>query len=66
MRREIWRRYPVPEKTALVQSLIERGVGPEGRISSRQPGKCCATGCMPLAAGNVEPTFAAPEGRDAR
>ena len=58
MKREIWRNYPVGEKVALVESLLDRGVLADGlpgtgRVS-KQPGRCCATGCevpeRPLAA----------------
>jgi 4-hydroxybutyryl-CoA dehydratase/vinylacetyl-CoA-Delta-isomerase len=45
MKREIWRNYPVTEKMALVEDLLERGVLDEGRRVSKQPGRCCATGC---------------------
>lgn len=45
MKREIWRNYPVGDKTALVETLLERGVISEGRRVSKQPGRCCATGC---------------------
>ena len=45
MKREIWRNYPVVEKAALVEDLLERGVLAEGRRTSRQPGRCCDTGC---------------------
>ena len=45
MKREIWRNYPVGDKTALVETLLERGVISEGRRVSRQPGRCCTTGC---------------------
>ena len=48
MKREIWRNYPIPEKTQLVQNLLERGVSGDRPPTSRQPGKCCATGCQPL------------------
>jgi 4-hydroxybutyryl-CoA dehydratase/vinylacetyl-CoA-Delta-isomerase len=47
MKREIWRNYPVPEKTALVANLIERGVAGDRPVSGRQPGRCCSTGCQP-------------------
>jgi len=47
MKREIWRNYPVPEKTALVSNLLDRGVVGNRGPSSRQPGKCCAIGCQP-------------------
>ena len=47
MKREIWRNYPVAEKTQLIETLLERGVLAEGGGSGKQPGKCCATGCRP-------------------
>lgn len=45
MKREIWRNYPVMEKVALVESLLDRGVVDDGRRVSKQPGRCCVTGC---------------------
>jgi 4-hydroxybutyryl-CoA dehydratase/vinylacetyl-CoA-Delta-isomerase len=45
MKREIWRNYPVMEKVELVERLLDRGVLADGRRVSRQPGRCCATGC---------------------
>ncbi|SMH28972.1 4-hydroxyphenylacetate 3-hydroxylase family protein [Azospirillum agricola] len=45
MKREIWRNYPVMEKVALVESLLDRGVLDEGQRTSKQPGRCCPTGC---------------------
>lgn len=45
MKREIWRNYPVMEKMDLVESLLDRGILEEGRRVSKQPGRCCATGC---------------------
>jgi len=45
MKREIWRNYPVGEKTQLVEELLDRGVLADGRRVSKQPGRCCATGC---------------------
>ena len=45
MKREIWRNYPVMEKVALVESLLDRGVLDDGRPVSKQPGRCCPTGC---------------------
>ncbi|HEY0834828.1 MAG TPA: 4-hydroxyphenylacetate 3-hydroxylase N-terminal domain-containing protein [Azospirillum sp.] len=45
MKREIWRNYPVMEKVELVESLLDRGVADEGRRVSKQPGRCCPTGC---------------------
>jgi len=46
MKREIWRNYPVLEKAELVQNLLDRGVLSGGESASRQPGRCCATGCQ--------------------
>jgi 4-hydroxybutyryl-CoA dehydratase/vinylacetyl-CoA-Delta-isomerase len=45
MKREIWRNYPVEERTALVERLLDRGVLDEGKRVSKQPGRCCDTGC---------------------
>ena len=45
MKREIWRNYPVEEKTDLVGQLLDRGVYDAGQKVSRQPGRCCARGC---------------------
>jgi 4-hydroxybutyryl-CoA dehydratase / vinylacetyl-CoA-Delta-isomerase len=45
MKREIWRNYPMVEKVELVENLLDRGVLDEGRRVSKQPGRCCATGC---------------------
>jgi 4-hydroxybutyryl-CoA dehydratase/vinylacetyl-CoA-Delta-isomerase len=45
MKREIWRNYPVGEKAELVENLLDRGVLADGRRPSKQPGRCCATGC---------------------
>ena len=45
MQHEIWRNYPVMEKADLVEKLLDRGILDEGRRVSKQPGRCCATGC---------------------
>jgi 4-hydroxybutyryl-CoA dehydratase/vinylacetyl-CoA-Delta-isomerase len=45
MKREIWRNYPVMEKVDLVERLLGRGVAGEGHRVSKQPGRCCVTGC---------------------
>ncbi len=47
MKREIWRNYPVMEKTELVERLLDRGVLDNGQKVSKQPGRCCAKGCEP-------------------
>jgi len=44
MKREIWRNYPVTEKIALVEDLLDRGLLADGTRVSKQPGRCCATG----------------------
>jgi 4-hydroxybutyryl-CoA dehydratase/vinylacetyl-CoA-Delta-isomerase len=44
-KREIWRNYPVGDKAALVEDLLERGLVADGRRVSKQPGRCCVTGC---------------------
>jgi len=46
MKREIWRNYPVMEKVELVEGLLDRGILDEGRRVSKQPGRCCMTGCQ--------------------
>ncbi|GAA0590920.1 4-hydroxyphenylacetate 3-hydroxylase family protein [Caenispirillum bisanense] len=47
MKREIWRNYPLADRTEVVERLLDRGVLAEGagRVSS-QPGRCCVTGCQ--------------------
>jgi 4-hydroxybutyryl-CoA dehydratase / vinylacetyl-CoA-Delta-isomerase len=63
MKREIWRNYPVVEKVELVERLLDRGVLDEGQRVSKQPGRCCATGCevpsLPASSENQE-ELAAP------
>jgi 4-hydroxybutyryl-CoA dehydratase / vinylacetyl-CoA-Delta-isomerase len=49
MKQEIWRHYPVGDKVALVERLLDRGVLADASRSitrNRQPGKCCAKGCV--------------------
>jgi 4-hydroxybutyryl-CoA dehydratase/vinylacetyl-CoA-Delta-isomerase len=60
MKREIWRNYPVMEKVELVEALLERGVFDDGRRLSKQPGRCCVTGCTVRDLPGVEakPTLA--------
>jgi 4-hydroxybutyryl-CoA dehydratase/vinylacetyl-CoA-Delta-isomerase len=45
MKREIWRNYPVGEKREIVERLLDRGVLDTGERTSKQPGRCCVTGC---------------------
>lgn len=48
LKREIYRRYPVEERVALVERLLERGVhyASDPRWFGRQPGRCCLSGCQ--------------------
>jgi 4-hydroxybutyryl-CoA dehydratase / vinylacetyl-CoA-Delta-isomerase len=56
MKREIWRNYPVIEKAELVETLLDRGILDQGRRVSKQPGRCCATGCeVPEPLPRLEP-----------
>ncbi|WP_088344622.1 MULTISPECIES: 4-hydroxyphenylacetate 3-hydroxylase N-terminal domain-containing protein [Rhodomicrobium] len=45
MKREIWRNYPVAERKELVEQLLDRGILDTGQRVSKQPGRCCPTGC---------------------
>ena len=45
MKREIWRNYPVMDKMNLVEQLLDRGIIEEGKRVSKQPGRCCVSGC---------------------
>ncbi len=47
MKREIFRKYPIQEKTELVQRLIDRGIHQDSSSVAEQPGQCCDTGCKP-------------------
>lgn len=67
MKREIYRNYPIEERTALVEKLFDRGVlaGEDGKASrNRQPGRCCVEGCQvpeppkPLKAARPKPDAA--------
>jgi 4-hydroxybutyryl-CoA dehydratase / vinylacetyl-CoA-Delta-isomerase len=44
MKREIYRRYPLEDKAALVEQLLDCGVA--GTARRDQPGRCCVTGCQ--------------------
>ncbi len=50
MKREIYRRYPIEERKALVERLLDRGVVDSEQTGAaarqRQPGQCCPTGCQ--------------------
>lgn len=45
MKREIWRNYPVAEKSELVQRLLDRGILNRGQAPEGQAGACCEKGC---------------------
>ncbi len=48
MQQEIYRNYPIGNKVALVERLMERGVVEDPRRAitrNTQPGKCCDQGC---------------------
>jgi hypothetical protein len=60
MKREIWRNYPVMDNVELVERLLDRGVVDQGQRVSRQPGRCCATGCqVPAPPGTANAAIAA-------
>lgn len=47
---EIYRSYPLEDKVALVESLLDRGLLAEqgnDKAAGDQPGRCCADGCQP-------------------
>jgi len=63
MKQEIWRRYPVGDKVALVERLLDRGVlATAGRpiTANRQPGRCCDRGCSAAGQAMMAPL---PPGR---
>jgi 4-hydroxybutyryl-CoA dehydratase/vinylacetyl-CoA-Delta-isomerase len=52
MKTEIFRNYPIPDKVALVERLLDRGLLPgrreaQGRAlaPADQAGRCCPQGC---------------------
>lgn len=47
MKREIWRNYPVSDRSNMVARLLDRGVMDYGQRTTRQPGRCCVKGCQP-------------------
>ena len=46
---------PGVEKVELVERLLDRGVLADGRRVSKQPGRCCETGCGPEASTDQTP-----------
>ena len=58
MKQEIYRHYPVGDKVALVERLLDRGVLADTQRAvtrNRQPGKCCAKGCTEPGTAIMEP-----------
>ena len=53
MKGEIYRRYPIHDKAAYVERLLERGVLAGQSAESDQPGQCCDSGCTPPQAPKV-------------
>lgn len=51
MKREIYRRYPIPERKRLVERLMDRGAALDDQgtrgSDAAQPGQCCDKGCQP-------------------
>jgi 4-hydroxybutyryl-CoA dehydratase/vinylacetyl-CoA-Delta-isomerase len=70
MKREIWRNYPIDDKVALAERLLDRGVVADGRRVSKQPGRCCATGCAvpppPVTQATEQPAGDQPISRETR
>jgi 4-hydroxybutyryl-CoA dehydratase / vinylacetyl-CoA-Delta-isomerase len=61
MKREIFRQYPLEEKAALVERLLDRGAMNTGRpVRERQPGRCCVVGCATDSGTTPGPTQTAP------
>lgn len=63
MKQEIYRQYPIGDKVALVERLLDRGVLADTRRAitrNRQPGKCCAKGCTEPGTAIMEPLSAPP------
>ncbi|WP_420465247.1 4-hydroxyphenylacetate 3-hydroxylase family protein [Panacagrimonas sp.] len=68
MKQEIYRHYPVGDKVALVERLLDRGVLADTQRAvtrNRQPGKCCAKGCTEPGTAIMEPLRPVPSAADA-
>jgi len=67
MKQEIWRNYPLGNKVALVERLLDRGVlAQDGRrpiTRNRQPGRCCDQGCSAVGQPVMVPLPEAPPER---
>jgi 4-hydroxybutyryl-CoA dehydratase/vinylacetyl-CoA-Delta-isomerase len=49
MKMEIYRHYPIGNRVDLVERLLDRGILTDATrkiTRNRQPGRCCATGCL--------------------
>ncbi|MEO5700020.1 MAG: 4-hydroxyphenylacetate 3-hydroxylase N-terminal domain-containing protein [Casimicrobiaceae bacterium] len=49
MKMEIYRHYPIGNRVDLVERLLDRGILADATrkiTRNRQPGRCCATGCL--------------------
>ena len=50
---EIYRSYPLQDKAALVERLLDRGLMDKAaQKDGAQPGQCCDTGCQPVKAAD--------------
>ena len=64
MKQEIWRHYPLGDKVALVERLLDRGAASDPSRSitrNRQPGRCCDTGCTQPGVAMMVPIPAVPK-----
>ncbi|MER2557375.1 MAG: 4-hydroxyphenylacetate 3-hydroxylase N-terminal domain-containing protein [Candidatus Competibacter denitrificans] len=67
LKQEIWRHYPLGDKVALVERLLERGVLADSNrpiLRNRQPGRCCDAGCRQPGQPLMGPLPAAPSAGD--
>ena len=67
LKQEIWRHYPLGDKVALVERLLERGVLADSNrpiLRNRQPGRCCDAGCRQPGQPLMVPLPAAPSAGD--
>lgn len=62
MKQEIWRQYPVGDKVAQVERLLDRDVltpkddeATRATLRNRQPGRCCDPGCSAPGQGVLAP-----------
>ena len=68
MRREIYRYYPLEERDALAERLLDRGILNEAGRPSRkaQPGRCCPVGCQVPVTPQLSAPATEPDKRDPR